>query len=379
MLPRADILGTRPATAAVEAPLPVTAGTDARQEVYHRLAQIPLGEQQKAEVLKQLEDGTFLVRIANAQARMVLPNGTRVGDSLLMTMLTAQPRPVFLVDSESGGASTQLSAAGRLVTALLREAEQQNSPTVVTGKAPLLSGARLLTPGDGPSRLEGALQQALTSSGLFYESHLEDWINGTRSANELAAEPQAKFPSSPLQSAKGGLSPAEITQLLAQLRQSGNNENSPVALLRDAAAAGTDVDTIVASSRQDAAVAQMDPKSVAMIHQQLHVLEQRQVTWQGELWPGHRIEWEVSEERQPRGQQEESQPVWYSTVRFHLPLLGEVSASLRLAGGKVGIDVQTQSTEVATLLMKHGNTLADALDAAGSPLDYLQVKHDEEA
>ena len=115
-----------------------------------------------------------------------------------------------------------------------------------------------------------------------------------------------------------------------------------------------------------------------MIHQQLHALEQRQVTWHGELWPGHRIEWQVSEERQPRGRSDESPPVWYSTVHFRLPLLGEISASLRLAGDRVGIDVQARSPQVATLLMAHRNALAEALDAAGSPLDYLQVKHDEE-
>src|SRR6185312_593136 len=211
MLPRTDSLGTRSATAAVEAPLPVAAGTDARQEVYHRLAQIPLGEQLKVEVLKQLEDGTYLVRVADTQAKMVLPNGTRVGDSLLMTMLAAQPRPTFLLDGEAGSASTQLSAAGRLITALLRVAEQQNSPTDVTGKTPLLAAARLLAPADGPSRLEAALQRALTSSGLFYESHLEDWLNGTRTAGELAGEPQARFPGSPLQSAVAGLSQAEVT------------------------------------------------------------------------------------------------------------------------------------------------------------------------
>ena len=38
-----------------------------------------------------------------------------------------------------------------------------------------------------------ALQRSITSSGLFYESHLKDWVNNQRAINDIRLEPQARL------------------------------------------------------------------------------------------------------------------------------------------------------------------------------------------
>ncbi len=44
-----------------------------------------------------------------------------------------------------------------------------------------------------PEKIAAALQQQITHSGLFYESHLGEWVEGKRGLESLRLEPQAQF------------------------------------------------------------------------------------------------------------------------------------------------------------------------------------------
>jgi hypothetical protein len=113
-----------------------------------------------------------------------------------------------------------------------------------------------------------------------------------------------------------------------------------------------------------------------LINLQLTALEQRTVQWQGELWPGQPLEWEVSEQP-PESDAENAPSTWQSVVRFELPTLGVVSATIRLAGGRVQMQVHTASEATAASLRAHRSELANAMEAAGAPLDLLTVKQDD--
>src|SRR5690606_30114172 len=79
---------------------------------------------------------------------------------------------------------------------------------------------------------------------------------------------------------------------------------------------------------------------VKLLHLQLDALEQRRIVWQGELFPGQPLEWEISDETpQHDGKQPEAQTSWQSTVRFSLPALGAISATIRLYGEHVQVQV----------------------------------------
>lgn len=85
------------------------------------------------------------------------------------------------------GASTQesLSAAARAILAVMDGAEAEP----VRGNASLLSAAP--TAASAPAAA-AALANAVGQSGLFYESHLAQWVAGARGLASLRQEPQAQ-------------------------------------------------------------------------------------------------------------------------------------------------------------------------------------------
>lgn len=356
MLARTDITGTKPVVH-VEAPTPVTPLGDARAESYNRLAQIAIGRQLQAEILSRFSDGTFLVRIADTAARMTLPGSAQVGDMLDLTLVTKEPRPTFLLAQQAGSATTSLSTTGRMIDNLLHAAQEGGAPATLVGKAPLIASS-----GAGPAQLATALQDALVVSGLFYESHVSQWAGGSRAATDLLREPQAGN-ALPNQTAAGMQSAQSAARAQASL---GLAHDMPVQAA-DAAAANAIALTQPAALAADAA---------RLINLQLETLEQRRVQWQGELWPGQPLEWDVAEEPR-KNNADTGDKSWVSVVRFDLPALGAISATIRLTNGHVQVQVKAASDAAAASLRAHGGALAGALDAAGSPLDLLTVKHDE--
>src|SRR4051812_39685984 len=98
MLPRADIITVRPVGAAelVSGPAPVG---DARQEQFQRSLAGLIGQSVQAEVMSRLTDGSFLVKVADTAARMMLPPGAQVGQRVPLTLVSVSPRPTFQITS----------------------------------------------------------------------------------------------------------------------------------------------------------------------------------------------------------------------------------------------------------------------------------------
>ncbi|HEY8606495.1 MAG TPA: flagellar hook-length control protein FliK [Noviherbaspirillum sp.] len=345
--------------------------TDPRLDVLRRLNQIAIGKEVQAMVDSMLDDGNFLVRVGDGQARMALPVGTRVGDQLSMVFIAREPRPTFLLNQPGGSAPATLSATARLIDHVL-QAAGGNASAAVNAGAPLLAAADA-----DPARIAGALQDSLGRSGLFYESHLQDWLNGSRTLEELAQEPQARLAQPGTRPEQSG---ADMARLADSMRDLGDGVHKLLDLMRDAKVQAanpqmTDADVI---ARADAGLPPIDPEAARLINLQLNALEQQQMRWRGELWPGQELEWEVSRDQGGGGAGQEV-ACWSSAVRFELPHLGAVSATIRLLGGRVQLQVNTDSDDAAALLRGHADSLAQALDAAGAPLDAMLVKRDEQA
>lgn len=377
MLPRVDLNSPRPrttvdsgTTAAPATPAtPVTAAGDARQDVFRRLTQIAIGKELQVMVDSMLDDGNFLVKVADTTARMALPQGTKAGDVLPMVFIAKEPRPTFLLTQQGGSAPATLSDAARLIGQALQSTAQQGKPAVLQAQQPLLPA-----PPNNTQQVANALQDGLNHSGLFYESHLHEWVQGSRSLQDLAREPQA-------QQAAGGKpqqAGAELARLPDQMRDAAGAEKL-AGMLRDAlpTASGsraTDADVL---TRADMAAPPLDPEAARMIGLQLNTLETQQVRWHGELWPGQKMEWEVSEDTPERTPGEVQEPVWNSKVRFELPHLGTVSASIRLVGNSVQVQVEAADEAAADSLRRHGDGLAARIEASGAALDSLLVKRGE--
>lgn len=387
MIPRADITNAIQPIAAVDAPTAITAVADAKQEAFSRLAQIAIGQQLQAKVLSTYNDGSYLVRIANTAARMVLPSATRTGDSLLLTMVGKQPRPTFFLHNSSGAieestavslstsssmmkqdlpslrsatqpaaqtlvepeqglaeiidntsllataqtsvpsSNTTLSIAGKLVDALLQVAPESPLPYAIKTDAALVN-----TP-TNTTQLAAALHDSIVFSGSFYESHVALWSAGKRSLAQLQKEPQAQ---------------------LSQHTQA----NTITALLSNADPVGTQLGQL--------------------IHLQLNTLEQQRIVWHAEVWPGQQMEWEIGQDTtdtpSPDAPDHIAVPMWHSVLRLNFDNLGSVSASIRLIGQQIQMQLHADNASTATALRDHAHLLSQAMAAAGSTLDGLIVK-----
>ncbi|RJX34162.1 MAG: flagellar hook-length control protein FliK [Oxalobacter sp.] len=399
MLLRTDVTGPRP-VAATDATTTITSITSASQETLNRLALISAGKQFQAQILSRLNDGTYLVRVADTTARMPLPGSPQAGDMITLTLLSANPRPTFILGETSGAveetignvlqntgraaqiaqtaeasgkanpsslpeqtptsATATLSSTGRLVDNLLHAAQLDGAPTHIRGQTPILPAPQFGNAAE-IAQLAQSLQKTIERSGLFYESHVAQWVAGERSIEELMQEPQARTGNMPgtslfVNPAKAGQTLLDVLQTLEAAQQTGAEAKE--------------------SSLHNIA---LNNETARLISQQLAALEHRRIEWQGELWPGKRFEWEITEDTPQQQSEAAPEPSWQSTVRFDMPVLGKIAANIQLSGGRIQMHIRTSSDDSAARLRANGGTLVKALEAAGSPLDLLTVSRHEPA
>ncbi|WP_133961682.1 flagellar hook-length control protein FliK [Burkholderia pseudomallei] len=213
-------------------------------------------------------------------------------------------------------------------------------------------------PASPAAALSLALVQAVAQSGLFYESHLAQWLAGQRTTAELAREPQARLASGAEPDAQAGAQPGQmgdalddaLADLLAvrlPLPQGGRDApaqgaarppgqpgqpaggadegaaasgraptNAAVpARSVDAYAALADADGKPGAPSAQTALARAGmpptgadtPASIAaslhaatlpIVRQQLDLLATDQFRWIGEAWPGARLDWTIEPDEQ---------------------------------------------------------------------------------
>ncbi|OIQ97438.1 flagellar hook-length control protein FliK [mine drainage metagenome] len=171
------------------------------------------------------------------------------------------------------------------------------------------------------------LKQAVLNSGLFYESHLSKLAQG--------GDPV----------------------VLSIIRQEPQNQvNLPLATL---------------------------------VSQQLTILENQQLSWRGDVWPGQKMDWDVylrqrndvtdDDKRQAFGQHQvenDARPI-SSEMTLHLPRLGKVVVRLDLADSHLRVKILAEQVQALSELKSKSQHLAEAIIGNGQQLDALMVvRHD---
>ena len=344
------------------------------------------GQRVRGRVHNNLANGEFLVELTARHAagrhgqavQMQLPANVRPGDLLELVFVSREPRPTFVITAEDSlyppGVSSRVSETGHFIDQLLRQ------PAAPAGLTALSSTASLLTgPPTDSAQLAKSLAGALDRSGLFYESHMAQWIAGSRSLPKLLLEPQARF-SSPIDS---------TTMAMAGVAGMGMGAGTAAAAVV-ASNPATGVAATTADATADALGTHdpVHPASLGLVRQQLDILETRQFALQGIVWPGQVLAWEAAQEKPQNGgepgsqspQEQGSSSVWRTCVRLTLPSLGSVAASLRLdarSGWAVDVHLAAAETGTVTALRTSVAPLADGLKAAGIELSSMRVERDE--
>jgi hypothetical protein len=348
--------------------LPVTV-SDPLDKVF---TQFDLGQKLQGIVQAQVAPNVFKVNISGQLVQMQLPPSVRSGDTVALQVVSLQPRLTFsMVNSESPlSTPEQLSSTARLLSSMSQQAPEK-AYVRAAQSAPLWE-----TPQPPESKqLAGMLHQALSNSGLFYESHQAQWLGGGRSTAQLLQEPQ-------------NLTPEQL-KVVTSNNSTGNttlvDKLSGSVTTGNAGAVAGEVDKVsvnTQNSPQANATSLPEEKSLGipghlqpLVQQQLNALETHHMMWQGVVWPGQDMQWEVHEQ----GAQNpalEAQRQWVTQIQLDLPNLGVVAATLRLNSAGLSLTLNADSSQTRTMLGSASTQLVSALSDAGIPVLSTQVANE---
>jgi hypothetical protein len=226
-------------------------------------------------------------------------------------------------------------------------------------------------PQSGP--LAQALRQAIETSGLFYESHLSDVAYGKRGAALLRAEPQAGL--------DAGQAPPINTPVPKQSILADNprfnlpTNAAPTMAQADGFPAGGSAPTWSASTPAHAPVPPpgIHPDAALVVRQQLEVLANQTLAWEGTAWPGTEMWWEIR--REPRDEtmrgSAEAPAAWATRLVLTMPRLGTVEARISLSGQQLGLQIVAPESEGE--IAAAGKDLRQRMESAGLQLAQLSV------
>ena len=206
------------------------------------------------------------------------------------------------------------AAAALAASGVAREVLRSLSPVApaVAGEPPVTEFAqpllepRPVAPVTPTQPIAARLRQQLERSGLFFESHLAQWAQGARSADELRAE---------LLQVQGGAASLAPGEAAAQ-----------------------------------------------RVAAQLAVLQHQGLALQGPAWPGQTLRLTIEREPAPRDAPVGAPPVFTAHLQLDLPQLGRVEVRLRLAGDAIAT---TLGGAGAAGLVEELPALIEALRARG--------------
>lgn len=292
------------------------ASGDTKAAAATAIKSLEVGKQITGLIVAKEDSGQLQIKFADFNLNIKLPAGLYVGQRVTVQILTAGDNPTVKLLAVSSEAPPVLSEPGRNISGFLQANARAGTPIAIQGASPILADADKI---NNVADTAGKLEHTLTKSGVFYESHLKQWVNGTRTFADISKEPQAQHP------------PVNVLG-------SSTSETLP-----------------------------------ALVNSQLHTLDNGIVTWQGSIWPQQEMAWEVSQDSsQEESAADPSERAWSTVVRLDLPNIGPVCARISLYNGTASIQFDVDESASAALLQNETYKLGAALTEAG--LTPTQIK-----
>ncbi len=175
------------------------------QEITDKLSGLVVGQRLLAEIQSLLPNGSYRALINQRSVTLTLPFAAQSGDAIELEVAESNGKLTLAVLAKAGAdggrggieaATTSLSRTGQLISDLLG-GSRSNSPTALplNGNQPIAA-----SPPANAQELLPLLKEAISKSGMFYESHQAEWVEGRYSKAQLLQEPQGKL--APLVAAK---------------------------------------------------------------------------------------------------------------------------------------------------------------------------------
>jgi hypothetical protein len=103
---------------------------------------------------------------------------------------------------------------------------------------------------------------------------------------------------------------------------------------------------------------------MSLVQQQLNLLETGHLSWRGEVWAGQMMEWNIAKDPSSSGEEEETTS-WQTRLRFNLPKLGEVVATIGFNKGDVKMALNATDSKTLSKMRDGQQPLAESMTAAG--------------
>ncbi|KFB66948.1 flagellar hook-length control protein FliK [Candidatus Accumulibacter vicinus] len=168
------------------------------QEITDKLSGLVVGQRLLAEIQSLLPNGSYRALINQRSITLALPFAARSGDAIELEVAESNGKLTLAVlakaVSDSGqrgveAAATSLSRTGQLISDLLGGTRNAGPVALpLNGNQPIAA-----RPPANAQELLPLLKQAISESGMFYESHQAGWVEGRYSKAQLLQEPQGKL------------------------------------------------------------------------------------------------------------------------------------------------------------------------------------------
>jgi len=378
------------------------------QVISDKLSDLVAGQRILAEIQALMPNGTYRAVINQRSITLALPFLAKSGDSLELVVTESNGKRALAVlahrDSQGAvatpantSASATLSRVGQLISDLLggnREPRSQALPLnnhQPIANQPPVKGMDILP----------LLRQAIMRSGMFYESHLAQWLEGRLPKSSLLQEPQGRLPplpnpnqpsttansaqtppaqSTPANSAqpgsvRGDESARTTIQMTAEQSaraEPGATQARPnvVFVPENTATARTAAESAQTQSQiqsqAQTPVQMIAPQAQSIVQQQLLSLSTQNFVWQGEAWPGQTLRWEIEDQtdRQARDDEEVAEK-WQTGLQMTLPKLGGIDARISLTGDQISITITAKTVHIKELMQLESEALRRQMSEAG--------------
>ncbi len=253
----------------------------------------------------------------NAGATIGSPN-QKVADQIKLTLaLLDHGKPNIPISPTNNTETVNLSNTAILLDKLLQNSNQQ---PIVSSSSPLL----LANTEIDITQLTTQLNTAIEKSGGFYESHLQQWLEGHRQVDQIRQEPQNQS---------------------AQPAETANN----------------------------------------LIAFQLDSLEHQRITWEGELYPNQMMQLTIHKDENQNKENaalldaDEALPIWQTSLKLQLPNLGQVEVKIRLQGEHTQLNINVDDERIASSIKTASDQLMQSLAVSGTALDLMTVQSEHNA
>ncbi len=355
----------------------VTQPTAPTQKLTDALSDFVPGQRVMATIQALLPNGTYRAMIAQRDITLALPFAAKAGDALELEVVDSNGKLALAVvagnkqaagdPGDDASVATRLTTTGRLIGDLLagmdKEGGKRPQPAPLNNAQPVVTRFP-----ENAADLAPALKSALSTSGMFYEAHQARWVQGKVPTETLLQEPQGRL--SPAahalvqQSTENGPRTSAPTNTSPAVTHTTSNSNAPAPPLADSGALRVGMGQVIAS--------ELTP----LVQQQLEALATNTYVWQGQIWPGQTMHWEIVEEdaSQKDRRDENTAANWTTHLRLELPSLGGLDATLRLQGGKeIEITLRTQDDGARQRLNAANAPLQEQFETAGLKLKSLAI------